>query len=282
MKIVPYFRLMRWDRPIGFFLLLWPTLWALWLAGNGQPSLGLFSIFCAGVVIMRSAGCVINDIADRKIDGYVERTKTRPLVQGDVTLKQALGLFLFLCLSAFALTLLLNTFTRWLAVGGVLLAAGYPFVKRYSHWPQAWLGIVFGGWPILMAYAAVQNTIPKVAYLLFIAASLWPLMYDTMYAMVDREDDLKIGVKSTAIFLGSYDRAFVFSLQMVILGLLILVGYMLRLQAYYYVGLTAGLACFIYQAYLIKDAEKASCFKAFLHNNWFGLCIFFGVAVSIR
>ncbi|PKM37251.1 MAG: 4-hydroxybenzoate octaprenyltransferase [Gammaproteobacteria bacterium HGW-Gammaproteobacteria-10] len=274
-----YWRLARFDRPIGILILLWPTLWALWLASGGSPNLKILTVFVLGVVLMRAAGCVINDYADREFDPHVERTKQRPIATGDVRPKEALALFVVLSLIAFVLVLLLNTMTIVLSIGGAILAAGYPFMKRYTHLPQAFLGMAFG-WAVPMAYAAETESLPLVSWLLYLAVILWALVYDTMYAMVDKDDDLKIGVKSTAILFGDRDREIIVGLQVVILTFLIIVGRMEQMGWIYYVGLTAAAGFSAYQQKLIYHREKADCFKAFLNNNWFGLAVFTGIVVD--
>ncbi|MGZ8096368.1 MAG: 4-hydroxybenzoate octaprenyltransferase, partial [Methylosarcina sp.] len=230
-----YWLLARFDRPIGTLILLWPTLWALWLAGQGQPDRLVLTVFCLGVILMRAAGCVINDYADREFDPHVQRTQLRPLAAGRVAPKEALALFAVLCLTAFGLVLLLNVFTILLSFVGAFLAASYPFMKRFTHWPQAYLGIAFG-WAVPMAYAAQTGAIPAVAWVLYLAVVLWALIYDTMYAMVDKEDDLKIGVKSTAILFGRYDRHIIALLQVAMLLLLMIVGKMQHLGGPYFGG----------------------------------------------
>ncbi|HBA65084.1 MAG TPA: 4-hydroxybenzoate octaprenyltransferase [Methylococcaceae bacterium] len=274
-----YWRLARFDRPIGILILLWPTLWALWLASGGSPNLKILTVFVLGVVLMRAAGCVINDYADREFDPHVERTKQRPIATGDVRPKEALALFVVLSLIAFGLVLLLNTMTIVLSIGGAILAAGYPFMKRYTHLPQAFLGMAFG-WAVPMAYAAETESLPLVSWLLYLAVILWALVYDTMYAMVDKDDDLKIGVKSTAILFGDRDREIIVGLQVVILTFLIIVGRMEQMGWIYYEGLTAAAGFSAYQQKLIYHREKADCFKAFLNNNWFGLAVFTGIVVD--
>jgi 4-hydroxybenzoate polyprenyltransferase len=248
----------------------------LWLASEGKPDLHVFVVITLGVIVMRAAGCVINDYADRHFDPYVERTKQRPIAAGLIKPKDALIFFASLCALAFALVLTLNKFTILLSFVGAFLAASYPFMKRYTHLPQAYLGIAFG-WAVPMAFAAQLNAIPTVAWVLYLAVVLWALVYDTMYAMVDKDDDLKIGVKSTAILFGRYDRHCMAVLQVIILVLLIIVGDMQRLGFFYYLGLidAAGLA--VYQQKLIFHRNKTNCFKAFLNNNWFGLVIFVGL-----
>ena len=273
-----YWLLARFDRPIGILILLWPSLWALWVAGKGKPDALVLAVICLGVVLMRAAGCVINDYADRDFDPHVERTRQRPIAAGNVTPKEALVLFVVLCLIAFSLVLLLNTFTIMLSFGGAFLAASYPFMKRYTHLPQAYLGIAFG-WAVPMAFAAQTNTIPPVAWVMYLAVVLWALVYDTMYAMVDKEDDLKIGVKSTAILFADKDREIIGGLQIIILGLLYLIGQMESLGWPYYLGLVIAACLSVYQQKLIFYREKANCFKAFLNSNWFGLAVFAGILV---
>lgn len=274
-----YWLLARFDRPIGTLILLWPALWALWLASNGKPDLIVLTVITLGVIVMRAAGCVINDYADRNFDPHVERTKQRPIAAGNITPKAALIFFTILCLVAFGLVLLLNNFTILLSFVGAFLAASYPFMKRYTHLPQAYLGIAFG-WAVPMAFAAQLNVIPFVAWILYLAVILWALVYDTMYAMVDKDDDLKIGVKSTAILFGDYDRHIMAVLQVIILLLLVLVGQIQQLGIFYYTSLIAAAGFFIYQQKLIFHREKSACFKAFLNNNWFGLVTFIGLVLD--
>jgi 4-hydroxybenzoate polyprenyltransferase len=274
-----YWLLARFDKPIGILILLWPALWALWVASNGKPDLLVLTLICSGVIIMRAAGCVINDYADRDFDPHVERTKQRPIAAGKVSPKEALVFFLVLIAIAFALVLLLNTYTILLSFGGAFLAASYPFMKRYTQLPQAYLGIAFG-WAVPMSFSAQTNTIPPVAWVMFVAVVLWALVYDTMYAMVDKEDDLKIGVKSTAILFGDYDRHIMAVLQVIILGLLITVGMIAGSGWAYYFGLFIAAGLFIYQQKLIFHRDKTLCFKAFLNNNWFGLAVFVGLLVD--
>ena len=274
-----YWLLGRFDKPIGIFILLWPALWALWVAGEGKPSLWILVVFCLGVVLMRAAGCVINDYADRDFDPHVERTKQRPIAAGRVTPKEAIIVFVCLCLLAFALVLTLNSFTILLSFGGAFLAASYPFMKRYTQLPQAYLGIAFG-WAVPMAFAAQINSIPPVAWVMYLAVLLWALVYDTMYAMVDKEDDLKIGVKSTAILFGDYDRHIMGLLQLVILGLLVTIGQWQGLGGFYYLGLAVAAGFSIYQQVLIRERDKAKCFQAFLNNNWFGLSVYLGLVLA--
>ena len=274
-----YMRLMRIHRPIGAFLLLWPTLWALWLATAGKPTPKLFTVFVAGVFVMRAMGCVINDFADRKYDPHVRRTRERPLASGEVSVTEAAVLFVVLGLMALVLVLLLNTLCLELAVVGLALAVSYPFMKRYTYLPQPYLGLAFG-WGIPMAFAAAQGKVPDVAWLIFIANIIWSTVYDTMYAMVDRADDLKIGVKSTAILFGSMDKAILGILQLLLMGNLILIGTRMQLDAVYYVGLGFA-ACFaLYQQRLIRRREPEKCFEAFLNNNWFGASVFAGILLT--
>ena len=275
-KLREYRLLMRIDKPIGSLLLLWPTWWALWVAAKGIPDPLILFVFTAGVFLMRSAGCVINDYADRNFDAHVERTKNRPLAQKRVNSKEALALFVFLALTSFALVLLMNWLTVALSFVGVLLAASYPFMKRYTHLPQIVLGAAFS-WAIPMAFAAQSGTVPLVSWLLFLTNVIWTTAYDTMYAMVDREDDLKIGIKSTAILFGNKDKFIVALLQITTLALLLIAGVYLGLNSLYYIALLAGAGLFSYQQYLIKDRDRQLCFKAFLNNNWFGAVIFFGL-----
>ena len=274
-----YWRLMRFDKPIGILLLLWPALWALWMSGQGRPNPLVLFVIISGVVVMRAAGCVINDYADRDFDPHVERTRQRPIAAGLVSPKEALILFVGLCLAAFGLVCLLNGLTIALSVPGAFLAASYPFMKRYTHLPQAYLGVAFG-WAVPMGFAAQTGSIPLVAWELFLATVLWALIYDTMYAMVDREDDLKIGVKSTAILFGDYDRQIIGGLQVLMLAILTVIGLQLGLAAPYYLGLLGGAGFFIYQQILIFHRAKADCFKAFLNNHWFGATVFLGLVLD--
>jgi len=274
-----YWLLARFDKPIGILILLWPALWALWLASSGSPDLLVLTVICCGVVLMRAAGCVINDYADRNLDPHVERTKLRPMAAGKVQPKEALIVFTVLSLTAFAMVLLLNTYTILLSFGGVFLAASYPFMKRYTQLPQAYLGIAFG-WAVPMSFAAQSNEIPLVAWLMYLATALWALVYDTMYAMVDKEDDLKIGIKSTAILFGDKDREIMAVLQVIIMLLMIQVGRLQDLSWIYYVTLACASLFFVYQQKLIFYRDKKDCFKAFLNSNWFGLTIFVGLVLE--
>ena len=278
-RIRQYWLLARFDRPIGILILLWPALWALWVAGDGKPDLPVLIIICLGVVLMRAAGCVINDYADRDFDPHVERTQQRPIAAGKVKPQEALIVFVVLCLCAFGLVLLLNFYTIMLSFIAAFLAASYPFMKRYTQLPQAYLGIAFG-WAVPMSFSAQTNSIPAVAWVMYLAVVLWALVYDTMYAMVDKDDDLKIGVKSTAILFGAYDRHIMAILQFIILALLIAVGQMQQLSWPYYVGILVAAGFSVYQQKLIFHREKVLCFKAFLNNNWFGMAVFVGLAVA--
>ncbi len=276
LRIGSYLRLMRFDRPIGILLLLWPTLWALWIAGNGHPDWTVASVFVTGVVLMRAAGCVINDYADRNIDSHVARTRNRPLASGEIAPRNALMLFMTLCLLAFGLVLTLNRLTILMSFVGVFLAASYPFIKRYSYFPQVYLGAAFG-WAVPMVFAAQLGEVPNIAWLLFIITVLWATVYDTMYAMVDREDDIKIGVKSTAVLFANADRVIIAILQITLFVLLLIVGQVLALGVFYYLGLLVAGGLAIYQQTLIRDRNASRCFKAFLNNNWFGGAVFAGI-----
>jgi 4-hydroxybenzoate polyprenyltransferase len=278
-KLRQYWLLARFDKPIGIYILLWPTLWALWIAGQGRPDWLVVTVFTCGVVLMRAAGCVINDYADRDFDPHVARTQLRPIAAGLVSPKEALILFAVLCLSAFALVLLMNPFTIALSFIGAFLAASYPFMKRFTHWPQAYLGAAFG-FAVPMAFAAQTNTIPAVAWVLYLAVLFWALVYDTMYALVDIDDDLKIGVKSTAILFGKRVREIMAGLQLLIIGLLISVGILENLSWPYFLGIAGASGFCIYQQWLIHGLDKPKCFKAFLNNHWFGLTVFAGLVAA--
>ncbi len=274
-----YALLMRLHRPIGIFLLLWPTLWALWVAAEGFPDWQVFIVFVLGVILMRSAGCVINDFADRRLDPQVARTRDRPIAAGRVKPREALLLFVVLCLLAFGLVLTLNRLTIQLSVVGVFLAAIYPFMKRYTHLPQVVLGMAFG-WAIPMAFAAQTGGLPKVAWLMYVINVVWSVVYDTMYAMADREEDLKAGVKSTAILFGEADRVIIGILQgLMLLGLLLL-GQDIGAGYAYFAGIGVATVLGLYQQYLIRTREPARCFRAFLNNNWLGAAIFAGLVVD--
>ncbi|MDQ8038854.1 MAG: 4-hydroxybenzoate octaprenyltransferase [Rickettsiella sp.] len=276
-----YVHLLRIHQPIGSLLLLWPTLWALWLAGNGHPSLKLVILFTLGTFLMRGLGCVINDIADRNFDGFVTRTKKRPLATGALALKDALILLIFLCFVALCLVLQFNRLTIELSIIGLALALIYPYTKRFTYWPQWVLGLAFS-WGIPMAFAAEMNAVPLVAWLLFISASLWPLAYDTMYAMVDREDDKRIGIKSTALFWGHKETLFIGVIQSSFVALLACLGVLLKLHFVFYLALGFASSLLIYQHYLIKDRKPENCFKAFLNNNWVGALLFLGFLLGIH
>lgn len=271
-----YLALMRVGRPIGTLLLLWPTLWALWLAAEGFPSLANLLIFCCGVFLMRSAGCVINDYADRNIDGHVRRTKDRPLARGKVSENEALLLFASLCTLAFLLVLFTNKLTILLSFVAVLLASIYPFMKRHTYFPQLALGAAFS-WAVIMAFAAETAAVPRVAWLLYIAVVVWTVAYDTYYAMVDREDDLKIGVKSTAILFGAADRNIIAALQVFMIIILVLLGTRLSLGMFYYLGVAGAAALFAYQYYSTESRDRDAYFNAFLNNHWVGCSIFAGI-----
>ncbi|MFI4890235.1 MAG: 4-hydroxybenzoate octaprenyltransferase [Steroidobacterales bacterium] len=274
-----YARLMRLDRPVGTLLLLWPTLWALWLASSGKPNLRILAVFVAGVVLMRSAGCVINDYADREFDPHVARTRDRPLATGRVSPLEALLLFAVLCIIALLLALQLNRFTLLFAVAGGFLAVTYPFIKRFLSVPQLYLGVSFG-WGIPMAFAAQLETVPRVAWLLFIANLLWVTVYDTIYAMVDRDDDLRIGVRSTAILFGDSDRHIIAVLQAMTVIALALVGRMMHLGTWYVAGLAIGAVLFLYHLWLIRERDRNACFHAFRINHFFGAAVFAGIVLN--
>lgn len=274
-----YFLLMRLHRPIGIYLLLYPTLWALWLASNGKPSGELVFIFVLGVILMRSAGCVINDFADRKVDPHVRRTQDRPLANGKVSPQEALYLFVFLIFLAFLLVLQLNWFTVLLSIPAVCLAIIYPFMKRYTHFPQFILGVAFS-WGILMVFSAQLNQVPLLAWWLFLTTLLWTVAYDTQYAMTDREDDIKIGVKSTAIVFGQFDKLVIGILQILVLVSLSMIGVYQQLSFIYQISILSMAGFFIYQQYLIKDRDPARCFQAFLNNQWAGLAVFLGLFLN--
>lgn len=269
----------RMDKPIGTYLLLWPTYWALWIASDGFPPLYLLVVFSLGVFIMRSAGCVINDYADRHVDGLVKRTEKRPLVSGMMTSKEAINLFGILIGIALGLVLTLSTYTILLSIVALFLAASYPFMKRYTHLPQVVLGAAFS-WGMIMAFAQAQGMIPTVAWILFAANLLWTVAYDTMYAMVDRDDDLIIGVKSTAILFGQHDKLIILILQLLTIFLLYIVG---DIQAFgwpYQISLVVCSALFCYQQILIANRDRDRCFHAFLHNQYIGLVVFIGISIE--
>ncbi len=278
-RLTQYWYLMRFHRPIGIFLLLWPALWALWIAGQGRPDGTVLIVFVLGVVLMRAAGCVINDYADRHFDPYVTRTRDRPIAAGRVTPKEALGLFGVLCLLAFWLVLQLNRLTIALAFVALFLAVSYPFMKRVTYLPQAYLGLAFG-WAVPMAFAAQTGSIPAVAWWLLLATVLWALAYDTMYAMADLEDDLKIGVKSSAILFGRYCPWIVAAIQVALLAILVWVGRLTGLGGWYWLALLGVVGLLIYQQILIRTWDKAACLQAFLNNNWVGAVVFLGIALD--
>lgn len=274
-----YSHLMRIDKPIGTLLLLWPTLWALWLAGGGVPSLAVLLVFVLGVFLMRAAGCVVNDYADRAFDGHVKRTAGRPMPSGRVSEKEAKILFVSLVLVSFALVLTLNAMTIWLSLAALALAWIYPFMKRVTNLPQVVLGAAFG-WSIPMAYAAVSESLPLSCWLLFLANICWTVAYDTLYAMVDRDDDLKIGIKSTAVLFGRHDKLIVGLLQFATLLLMLWVGYLMQLGGAFYWSLLLAGALFIHQQKQVASRDRDACFRAFLNNNYVGLVLFIGIALS--
>lgn len=279
-RFADYARLTRLDRPIGIWLLLWPTLWALWFAAGGVPPLRLLLIFVAGTVLMRSAGCVVNDLADRRFDPYVERTRQRPIAAGRVSPREAIALFVLLCLAALAVAAPLNATALWLAVPAVLLAASYPFAKRFHSLPQAHLGIAFS-WGIPMAFAAVRGRVDwPLAGALMAANLCWVIAYDTLYAMCDREDDLKIGVKSSAILFGRFDRLIVGLLHAAALVILAGIGLRAGLNALYFAGLAAAAVCAVYEQWLVRERERLACLRAFLHNNAFGAAVTIGLVAA--
>ncbi len=273
-----FVELMRLDKPIGIYLLLWPTAWALWIAGDGGPGVRLTLIFFSGVILMRSAGCAINDFADRHVDGFVERTKNRPLVSGKVKAWEALACAAVLVIIAFILVLQVNTLTVYWSMGALLIASIYPFMKRYTHLPQVVLGCAFA-WSVPMAFSAQQEKVPDEAWLIYLATVFWTIAYDTMYAMVDRDDDLKVGIKSTAILFGEADKLMIGILQVSALTSLLLLGNKLFLSAYFYFSLVIAAGFFVYQQYLIKNRDKDLCFKAFKNNHWVGAVVFVGIAL---
>lgn len=279
--MLAYWQLMRLDRPIGSLLLLWPTLWALFLSSRGLPDFSILLIFILGVFLMRSAGCVINDYADRHIDGHVKRTLHRPLATGRVTTTEAKGLFALLLVCSFVLVLFLNSFTVGLSFVGGFLAVIYPFMKRYTNLPQFVLGAAFG-WAIPMAYGAVLAELPLECWLLFLANLAWTVAYDTQYAMVDRDDDLRIGVKSTAILFAEYDNKIIALLQLLCLAFLVSVGCLADLHYSYFILLACSVGCFIYQGKLTYHRDRQACFRAFMSNNYFGFIIFIAVLLGLQ
>ncbi len=278
-KFKNYFYLMRLHKPIGIFLLLWPTCWALWLAQAGYPQPKIVVIFILGVILMRSAGCIINDFADRNFDKHVARTQQRPLAAGEIQPKSSLILFVILLLLAFLLVLQLNAFTFLLAIIGLILAITYPYLKRVTHLPQLGLGIAFA-WGVPMAFAAETDMIPAGGWLVFLAAAIWPIIYDTEYALVDRCDDIKIGIKSTAILFGNHVNAILAILQIIFVILLIIIGFVFQLTWPYFLSLCIVAILFFYQQKLLQRGDSKSYFKAFLNNNWVGLVIFIGILLA--
>jgi 4-hydroxybenzoate polyprenyltransferase len=278
-RLDAYERLMRLDKPIGILLLLWPTLWALWISSNGHPDWLIVWIFTLGTVLMRSAGCVMNDYADREFDSHVERTKARPLATGEVSGREALVLAAVLSLLAFGLVLQLNRLTIILSVCALFLALTYPYTKRFISVPQAYLGIAFG-FGVPMAFAAQTGQVPALAWMLLAANVFWAIAYDTEYAMVDRDDDARIGIRSSALFFGRYDVSAIMFCYVAMLAILALVGWRLGLHWPYYIGLSVAAVIAVYHYALIRRRERSACFKAFLHNNWLGAAIFGGLAAS--
>lgn len=279
-RLDAYERLMRLDQPIGTLLLLWPALWGLWLARYGAPDPDILLVFVIGVILLRSAGCVINDYVDRDIDPHVERTRNRPLAARLINPREALALAAALLLLAFGLVLHLNALTVMLSFVALALAVIYPLLKRFFAFPQVWLGIAFG-FSIPMAYAAQQANVPAVAWVMMTANMFWAIAYDTEYAMVDRDDDVKLGLKSSAILLGRHDVAGVMVAHVLFLAIMAAVGYWRSLGALYYVGLAVAAGLVVYQYRLIGGRTREACFKAFLNNNWVGLAIFAGLALDL-
>ena len=275
-KLRLYAQLIRFDKPIGSYLLLWPTLWALAIAGNGSPDGWVLFVFVCGVFLMRSAGCAINDYADRDIDMHVARTRERPLASGQITAREALIVFAVLGLLSFALVLTLNRLTILLSFIGIVLAASYPFMKRFHYLPQVHMGAAFG-WSVPMAWAAQTNSLPKMAWLLYVATLVWAVAYDTIYSMVDRDDDLRIGVKSTAILFGDFERLMIGLFQALFVLAMVLAGIDLEFSAIYYFALALASLLFVYQQFLIYDRVREHCFIAFLNNHWVGAIVFAGI-----
>lgn len=280
-RLIQYLYLMRLNQPIGILLLLWPTLWGLCLASSGKPDKKILFIFLSGVIIMRSAGCIINDLIDRRFDAEVTRTRARPLVSGQVSSLEAIFLASILLMSAGCLVMLCNALTIQLAFIGAGLTIIYPFMKRFTYLPQVGLGVTFT-WGLPMAFAACTGKVESSAWFLYATCILWPVIYDTMYAMVDREDDLKIGVKSTAILFNHHDVFIISSLQILFILMLILSGKMFHLNSFYYLSLLISAMFFTYQYQLIKERDRQKCFKAFLNNNWIGCTIFIGIMLAVR
>ena len=278
-KFKQYLLLIRLNRPIGIFLLLWPTLWGLWIASEGFPNTKILVVFLFGVFLMRSAGCILNDIIDKDFDKFVTRTQNRPLASDKLSSIEAFIVAISLIFIAFLLVLTTNTLTVQLSFVAIILAGTYPFLKRHTYLPQFFLGLTFG-WSIPMAFAATTNSIPKIAWLLLIANILWAVVYDTIYAMIDREDDLKIGIKSTAILFDDADRFIIGLIQSLVLIALIVIGQQASLNTIYYFSLIIGGCLFLYQLYLIRNRDPKKCMQAFLNNNWFGLVVFIGLFIN--
>ncbi len=278
-KVSAYISLTRIDRPVGIYLVLWPALWALWLASDGLPDPYILLVFVFGAILMRSAGCVINDYADRNFDGHVERTCNRPLATGEISEKQALIFFGVLCLIAFGLVLSLNNLTVYLSFGAVFLAALYPFMKRHTYWPQAFLGAAFA-WAVPMAFAAVQNEVPWQVWPIFAATMLWSLIYDTAYAVTDMKDDLKVGIKSTAILFGDKLVAWTGFFQLLMLTLLVWIGLLFSLGVTYYLGLSIVALWFIYDLKRLAENDGATAFKVFIQNHWIGVIVLVAIAAD--
>ena len=278
-RLALYWTLIRGDRPIGWLLLLWPTWWGLWIAASGVPPLWTLFVFSAGVWLTRSAGCVVNDYADRWLDGQVERTKDRPLATGAVSGREALAVFVVLMLVAFALVLTMNRLSVWMSVIGLFLAASYPYLKRYTYLPQVYLGMAFG-WAIPMAFAAVQGSVPPVAWVLYVANIFWATGYDTWYAMVDRDDDLRMGAKSTAILFDELDLVAQGVLYALAFAALALVGRQAGLGIYYWIGLGVAALFVLYQFAIARHRDRDACFRAFLNNHWVGMAVFAGIALD--
>ncbi len=279
-RIEEFARLARLDRPVGTWLLLWPALWALWIAGDGTPHQKVLIVFVLGVFVMRAAGCVINDFADRDIDPHVRRTRDRPLAARRVAPMEALVFFALLLAVALYLVTFLDLLTIKLAFIGAALTVSYPFVKRIFPMPQLYLGISFGGWSVLMAFAAETHALPRVAWVIYLAAVIWAAIYDTIYAMIDREDDLKIGVKSSAILFADMDRTLIFVMQAMMIFALVLAGQNLHYGRWYFGGLIAASLLFLYQQWLIRDREPAGCLRAFVNNQSVGMVIFVGILLQ--
>jgi len=276
-RLIDYARLLRLDRPVGSLLLLWPTYWALWIAADGMPRFTNLLVFTLGVFLMRAAGCAINDFADRKVDRHVKRTKDRPLTSGRIHPAEAVALFLVLALIAFLMVVFFtNELTLWLSFGGLVLAFVYPFMKRFTNLPQVFLGAAFS-WAIPMAWAAETGELTKITWLLFTANLIWTVAYDTLYAMVDRDDDLRIGVKSTAILFGEADRAIIATLQVMVILVMAMIGEQAKLGAFYFLGLVAMSCLFVIQQHMIRFRERDECFAAFKNNQWAGLAVFVGL-----